>query len=313
MKLQQLKYFVSVVESGAISAAARALHVAQPALSQQMLNLEQELGSPLLLRRPKGIHLTPAGEKLYHHAQRILRQVEVAKADILSGEENPRGKVNLMIDASKAYTLIPTLLRECQRRYPSVQLTVSDAMSQQAAEQLRMGDVDLALIPNAADIDDVIATPVYRESLYLIGQNIAADYPSGDIPFEHLSRFPLVLPSRSQNLRQCVEQAALKANRPLDIHYEQDTGLSLRCLTHHGIAHAIMPRDVMRAELQRGEVQALRIVAPEIRRIHAIARLESHPFGSAERAVQHLLAETIQSLCGAQVLDGDALHQAATD
>ena len=75
VELRQLRYFVRIVEVGSVSRASQSLHVAQPALSQQVSRLEQELGTRLLSRSVRGVTPTDAGQAVYQHARRILRLV----------------------------------------------------------------------------------------------------------------------------------------------------------------------------------------------------------------------------------------------
>lgn len=307
MKFNQLKYFLKIAEVGSVSAAARELFIAQPALSHQIAGLEKELGVALFVRSAKGVQLTLAGEKLVHHARLILRQVETARTDVISDEFSPRGEVRVVIDASKAYTLIPPLLSECAKRFPDVQLKILDAMSLVAVQRIADGKADLGLIPNAADLAEAHVLPVYRESLYLVGQGLESEREDGAILFEELSNYPLVAPSRPHNIRMHIEQTALEARWPLNIQYEQDTGLILRCMMNSGIANAIIPRDVMNAELRRGELNALRIISPSIDRIHSLVRLQDRPVSTACRALEGLIVEVIQSLCESGELDGEVL------
>jgi len=317
MTLKQLKFFIKIAELGSVSAAARELFIAQPALSNHVSALEKELEVDLFIRTVKGVQLTPAGEKLVHHAGLILRQVESSRADVISDTVSPRGEVRLVMDASKAYTLLPLLLTEAERRFPEVQLHISDAMSLVAAQHIADGKVDMGLIPNAADLSDVEVLPVYRESMYLVGKDLKTGHEAehkpehGDqtILFEQLSDYPLVAPARPHNVRMHIEQTAMEARWPLNIRYEQNTGLGLRCLVNNGIANAIMPRDVMNAELQRGELDALKIVNPSIDRIHSLVRLTDRPMTTASRALEGLVIEVIATLCEQGLLDGEALQQ----
>jgi LysR family nitrogen assimilation transcriptional regulator len=80
MELRQLRYFVSIVDHGSLSRAALVLHVAQPALTQQLRQLEEELGAQLLHRSAHGVTSTDAGKVFYEHAQAILKQVADARA-----------------------------------------------------------------------------------------------------------------------------------------------------------------------------------------------------------------------------------------
>ena len=94
MSLAQIRYFVAVAEEGNVGRAARKLGIAQPPMSRQIRSLEDELGSTLFLRTPRGMELLPSGELFLEHARRILDAVEAASRAIrLGGDEatEPRG------------------------------------------------------------------------------------------------------------------------------------------------------------------------------------------------------------------------------
>ena len=78
MELRHLRYFVAVAESGSLTVAARKLHTSQPSLSRQIRDLEDEVGTPLLTRRARGVDLTPAGRAFLDHARSVLSQVQAA-------------------------------------------------------------------------------------------------------------------------------------------------------------------------------------------------------------------------------------------
>jgi LysR family transcriptional regulator, nitrogen assimilation regulatory protein len=86
MNLRRLKYFVKIVDIGSLTQAADLLHIAQPALSQQLATLEGEVRQQLLVRTKRGVTPTEAGKVLYRHAQLILRQCEQARVDMAAAE-----------------------------------------------------------------------------------------------------------------------------------------------------------------------------------------------------------------------------------
>ncbi|RYF06203.1 MAG: LysR family transcriptional regulator, partial [Comamonadaceae bacterium] len=100
MDLKQLRYFVKVVELKNITAAAEALFIAQPSLSQHMTNLESDLGVALLERSPQGTRPTAMGELLYRHAKSILRQFEEARAAMQRESDAPSGRVAVGLPTS---------------------------------------------------------------------------------------------------------------------------------------------------------------------------------------------------------------------
>src|SRR3546814_3393147 len=144
MNLRQFSYFVRVVELRNMTRAAENLHVAQPALSQQMALLENEVGVRLLVRGPRGVEPTAEGQLLYHLAQTILRQVDSIysilwrKADLVSGA------VSVAMASSTAHMLALPLIRAVRQRYPAIELEIVDIPSSDLTLTLQQGRTDIS-------------------------------------------------------------------------------------------------------------------------------------------------------------------------
>ena len=110
MELRQLRYFVAIVDHGSLSRAALVLHVAQPALTQQLRQLEDELGAQLLHRSAQGVLCTDAGKVFYEHAQAILKQVADARSAVTQSTTRPSGSVTLGLPHSISGALALPLL-----------------------------------------------------------------------------------------------------------------------------------------------------------------------------------------------------------
>jgi DNA-binding transcriptional LysR family regulator len=146
MELRQLRQFVAVAEHLSFRRAAEVLHMAQPPLSVAIRNLEGELGATLFARRGRGIELTEAGHAAYAAAKHCLssaQDVFAAAGNVAAGE---RGHLRLAFVGSATYSALPTLLPAFHKRYPAIQLTLSEATNLQALKLLDAREIDMALV-----------------------------------------------------------------------------------------------------------------------------------------------------------------------
>ena len=118
MDMRQLRYFVQIVESGSLAKASRQLFIAQPALSQQMARLEDEVGKPLLVRSSRGVVPTDNGEALYHHAKFMLRQLDQAVAVARQDTAALSGRVTLGLAPTTVCQLGLPLMQHLRAKYP---------------------------------------------------------------------------------------------------------------------------------------------------------------------------------------------------
>ncbi len=118
MQYRHLYYFVKIVEAGSFSQAARTIHIAQPALSQQMGELEASLGIALLQRSARGIKATAAGQRLYEEASSILRRYENLPGLVRSSADDVQGLVSVGMPASLSTTLVGPFIEETRGCLP---------------------------------------------------------------------------------------------------------------------------------------------------------------------------------------------------
>src|SRR6478609_3181581 len=206
---RKLAYFVQIVDSGSITKAAAALHVAQPALSQQVSALEADLKQRLLIRSKQGVQPTAAGHTLYRHAQSILRLVAQARQDVAKSGAAPSGRVSIAIAPySMASSLTPQIISEVARRYPDIVLHVTEIYGGVLSEAIKNGRLDMALIYEPGPIRGVQFTTLIVEDLYLVvnsRRDLPVDPGAGTIALEAAATLGLFLPERIHTLRQVVE------------------------------------------------------------------------------------------------------------
>jgi LysR family nitrogen assimilation transcriptional regulator len=292
MDIRQLRYFVKAVESGSLTHAARALHVAQPALSLHMRNLEEELGVTLLERSKRGVVPTDHGKLLLEHARNILRQLVQAKQDVMSLGKEPFGKIVVGMPATLSPIVIAPLLKTVRRSMPNVSPHVIEAMSGFLLEWLHDGRLDAAILFDVQDTSGLNKTVIGVEPMYLVGQRGA--FPKGSkIPFAELSRYPLIIPGRLHGIHMLIRQAAARQNVDLDIRVEVDAVAEMIDLVKQGLGYTVLARMGFHRDLINNTVSYADIVGPPMQRTLIIATLASRPEWPALTSVLHEIADIV--------------------
>jgi DNA-binding transcriptional LysR family regulator len=147
MELRHLRYFVAVAEELNFTRAAKRLGIHQPPLSLQIRQLENEIGTPLLVRHARGVELTNAGKLMLEDARVILKQVEQAKIGVRRRARGETGHLNIGSSGGTYFhLLIPKIIREYRTHYPNVVLFPQASNTALLIAQLRAGQIDIAFI-----------------------------------------------------------------------------------------------------------------------------------------------------------------------
>lgn len=147
MELRHLRYFVAVAQTHNFTRAAEMLNISQPPLSQQILRLEREIGTPLLKRLTRSVELTPAGEAFYHDACQILELAGHALEKAKGIARGISGQLSLGFASSVAFHgSVFTLLHEFQSRYPEMELLTREENMASLMQDLQDGLLDAAFI-----------------------------------------------------------------------------------------------------------------------------------------------------------------------
>ena len=247
MELRHLRYLVAVADEGQFVRAASELHVAQSALSQQIRNLERELGTALLVRDRRGVTPTPAGEVLLGHARALLARVELARAEVAQLTGLVSGMLRVGSGSPTGPVPLPATLAEFQRRHPAVDLVLRDTTSEELIHWLEDGTVDVALVSFAPEQlpERVQGTLVTREAMVAL---LPAAHPLADraqVTLQMLAGESLVTFPRGSGMRDTIEAgfAAAGIRRPAVVAETIDPLATLE-LVGEGIGFSLMPRSV---------------------------------------------------------------------
>src|ERR1700723_57387 len=165
MQFRQLRYFVKIVDAGSFSRAASLVHVAQPALSQQIAELEERLGVMLLQRSARGVRPTAAGEILYKEAMAILHQLDQLPSAIGPSSGEPEGTVSLGFISSLTSKLVGGVLEECRTRLPKVPRGVADEDGRGLEGKIASNLVDRAVVYEDEFAPALPRKPLYRQKM----------------------------------------------------------------------------------------------------------------------------------------------------
>jgi DNA-binding transcriptional LysR family regulator len=161
--LRQMRYFAAVAERGSFTGAARELHVAQQAVSQQVKALEQVLGVTLLERSSRQVRLTPEGEVFLADCRRVLAGADRATRRVQAAARGEAGTLRLVYTLVSAFETIPVLLARLDNDYPLLKVDAHEVFGRDVPTLLHDGDCDLALAPLTSYPDDLRQRTIRRE------------------------------------------------------------------------------------------------------------------------------------------------------
>ena len=167
MELRHLIYFVAVAERLNFSRAAEHLHIAQPAISQQVRALEEELGMPLFDRVSKRVTLTEAGRALLPHARQILNAVEAARNEIRERGSLKRGTVSLGAPPTVSAHALPTKITAFEQKYPGLDVLLREAGTETLVDLVEQGQLDMAIVSTDVLPPSIESTPFLEETYVL--------------------------------------------------------------------------------------------------------------------------------------------------
>ncbi|UWF47257.1 LysR substrate-binding domain-containing protein [Pseudomonas sp. N3-W] len=258
MDLRQLRYFIKVVECGNITRASEALHIAQPAISQQMRNLERDMDMQLLERSVQGVVPTAAGRTLYRHAIELLRQADGTRELLRQDAEFPQGKVSVGMPSSTARMLAIPLARTIKSRYPGIKLELIDAPSADLTGLIAVGRVALAVNVDVIETRGLVSQRLLTETLYLVAwpQFELAD---GPLSIEALAQMPLVLPCAPNTIRSRVDAALQEAGLQCQMQFEANSTDLLFSAVHARLGVTVLPWAAAHVELEQHRLKLARI------------------------------------------------------
>ena len=168
LEVRHLKLLTAVAEEGSVTAAGKRLHLTQSALSHQLKDAEEMLGTALFLRLGKKMVPTAAGETLLACAYRVLQELASTEARIDGLDGEARGSVRLSTECYTCYHWLPPVLQKFHKRFPKVNVNIDAQVTNSAAEALLQGKLDVAVLSDPPKNRSLRLTPMFEDEVFII-------------------------------------------------------------------------------------------------------------------------------------------------
>jgi DNA-binding transcriptional LysR family regulator len=289
VELRHLETLIAIEEEGTFTAAADLLSTVQSNVSEQVRQLEAELGVTLLARGRSGATPTESGKVVLQHARRIRREIELLREDVAALQGLRVGSASFGIVGTASRWLVPALVSDLRRRAPGIELRVNEGASERLLAEVL--DQELA--------QAVITEPVRDERLtveHLLDEGLVGLAPPGTalpaepVPFELLAEMSLVLPPAGNPLRIEIEQVARERGVTLHVAVEVEGIRLIADLVAAGAGASVLPETAIPPEL--GSVKTFRIAHIPQRRL-ALISPKAVPLSLADQAVRETVLQLV--------------------
>ncbi len=284
LDLVRLRVLAAVAEHGSVTAAAHALHYAQPSVSHHLARLEQETGAVLVRRVGRGVRLTEAGALLALHAGQALQTLRAGEEELhrLSGLE--AGTIHIGASTTPGVYLLPDTLGCFRRDHPNVMVEVEIASTGEILDRLLAGRIQLALVGETEPDERLRLEPFINDEIVGVAKPGLLDLREGRALASELAEQTLLVREPRSSTRRVSERALAAAGIWPTRVWELDSSEAIKRAAREGLGIAFLSRYAVVEETGRGELEHFRIAGqPPLERNLHIARLARRALSSSER------------------------------
>lgn len=293
MNLKRLKYFVKIVDIGSLTQAAEVLYIAQPALSQQVANLEAELDQQLLIRTKRGVTPTEAGKVLYDHAKAILRQCEQAQLAVSSVGKalTLKGTVSIgLAPGAAASVVILPMLRSMRAGLPDVMIHLHENSNAELNHKLLNGELDMAIVYDSSAQEGLVSEPLLKENLFLVGSGIC---PGKTVDLNTIAEMNLFLPCGYSALRKRIDNAFTLRSLRTEVVGEIESTATLTAVVASGMGVTILPESAACALVAATQGWMAHITQPSLSLPLTLNLSSRQPLSAQSEAVKDSLLSLV--------------------
>ncbi len=247
MELRHIKYFLVLAEELHFRRAAEKLFIAQPALSRQIKDLEEQLGTVLFKRDKRNVSLTLAGRYLQQEGYQLLKKVDMIKESIADLGSTMTGVINIGYIGSAMVEILPNLIHEMNERFPEVRTNLIESTTQNLLNQLMDGQIDVMIGRPHQSIEHVQSDLILRDSTVLVVASKSKREINQDFTLGDLKEVPFIIYPRSAGSdfrNQIVSRCNAHGFFP-KVKHESINAFSILKLVEKDIGISVMPQSIV--------------------------------------------------------------------
>jgi len=290
MILQHLITFCRVVETGGFSRAGELVGLSQPAVTRQVAALEADLGAALMDRTSRQFRLTRAGELVYEHARRLTAGVAELREVVDDLVHHDRGRVTIGAVTTVGLGLLPPILTEFSRRYPTARVLVKAGRTAETLERVLHGEIDMAVLPTPVSHPRLNSIPLGKDPVILVCSPERGQKLPSPVPLEDLSQVELISFQAPSRFRTFVDSILEQHGVYPNITMEFDSHEAVKMMVEMGFGVAFVPQSAVQADLDSG-----RLVRIPVAGLGELARTTSLVL-RRDSSMTHLAADHLKQL-----------------
>ena len=258
MEIAELKAFIAVQETGSFSAAAKSIHLSQPAISKRIAQLETGLGQNLFDRIGHQVHLTEAGLRLLPHARNILNTIQDSLHELGQLQDQPSGILKVATSYHVGLHHLPDRLKTYYNDYAEVELDLRFMDSEDALAAVVKGEIEMAIITLPSILPErLVATPLWKDPMQIV---CAKDHPlTHSTDMHDLESYPAILPDNNTMTRQLVETELSKHELDINVRLSSNHLESIRMMVEIGLGWSVLPKTLESNELHACHYDAFQL------------------------------------------------------
>jgi LysR family nitrogen assimilation transcriptional regulator len=287
--LRHLETLIAIDEEGTFTAAADMLRTVQSNVSEQIRQLEAELGVTLLARGRSGATPTESGRVVLKYARRIRRELQLLHEDVAALQGLQVGNASFGIVGTASRWLVPALVADLRTRAPGIELRVNEGASERLLAEVLAQELAQAVVTEPVRDERLSVEHLMEEALVGLAPP-GTELPPEPVPFEALAEMSLVLPPTGNPLRIEIEQVARARGITLPVPIEVEGIRLIADLVAAGAGVSVLPETAIPPELTSVSIFAIADLPP--RRL-ALISPKASPLSLADRAVRETVLQIV--------------------